>query len=181
MTNQATADRSKLGPAWEEINTRAEELYFEPLDQEYVDSVQSKKQFELDYGQLLKRIYFDSDDDVVNYVIDTISLGADKVMIVYYQFGDNTREVLSMYGADPAEVDQRFPERMLDKHLACVKTYFSQSGEEPHWHYVTFGLSDLYAIEEAPDASDAGSGCGFELTMRVLALPEEKAPPAWPL
>ncbi|SDO94075.1 Suppressor of fused protein (SUFU) [Nakamurella panacisegetis] len=46
-----------------------------------------------------------------------------------------------------------------------------------HWHYVTYGLSELY--EPAPDADPAVSGWGFELTLRVPAGPTEVAP-EWP-
>ncbi|MDI9654077.1 suppressor of fused domain protein, partial [Burkholderia cenocepacia] len=34
----------------------------------------------------------------------------------------------------------------------------------PHWHFVTYGLSELYAKESDDPAV---SGFGFELTMRV--------------
>ena len=44
------------------------------------------------------------------------------------------------------------------------------------WHYVSFGLSDLYARE----SEDEWSGFGFELTFR-LAKSEEAEPPLWPI
>ena len=46
-----------------------------------------------------------------------------------------------------------------------------------HWHYVSYGLSELYE----PDAGDDPeiSGWGFELTMRVRATPGEPTP-EWP-
>lgn len=51
----------------------------------------------------------------------------------------------------------------------------------PHWHYVTYGFSELFA-KESDDAEV--SGFGFELTFR-LALPAgagaDTAPPTWPL
>jgi suppressor of fused len=48
--------------------------------------------------------------------------------------------------------------------------------EKPkHWHFVTYGFSELYAKEtDDPDVS----GWGFELTFR-LARGKEKEPPAW--
>lgn len=49
----------------------------------------------------------------------------------------------------------------------------------PHWHFVTYGLSELYAKES--DDADA-SGYGFELTFRLACAPDEPAdaePPAW--
>lgn len=46
----------------------------------------------------------------------------------------------------------------------------------PHWHFVTFGLSELYA-KESEDA--AVSGYGFELTFRLAAPADEMEPPNW--
>lgn len=53
-----------------------------------------------------------------------------------------------------------------------------RSTEEPaHWHYVTYGLSELGEKEsDDPEVS----GWGIELTMRVKAGDEEQ-PPAWPM
>lgn len=48
----------------------------------------------------------------------------------------------------------------------------------PHWHYVTFGFSELYEKEESdPDVS----GYGFELTFRLARDPTDEEPPVWPL
>lgn len=48
----------------------------------------------------------------------------------------------------------------------------------PHWHIVTYGLTELYAKEsEDPDES----GWGFELTMRLRCAPEDEDVPAWAL
>ncbi|KAF1013831.1 MAG: hypothetical protein GAK31_02848 [Stenotrophomonas maltophilia] len=51
----------------------------------------------------------------------------------------------------------------------------------PHWHYVTYGFSELYGKQ----SEDAGtSGFGFELTFHLAAAEGEGAdatPPAWPL
>lgn len=51
--------------------------------------------------------------------------------------------------------------------------------ESPHWHYVTYGFSELYAKEtEDPDVS----GYGFELTFRLPRNPKANDdPPVWPL
>lgn len=47
-----------------------------------------------------------------------------------------------------------------------------------HWHFVTFGLSELYAKEsELPDQS----GWGFELTLRLRRAEADADPPMWPL
>ena len=55
---------------------------------------------------------------------------------------------------------------------------FWRSEPAPHWHYVTYGFSDLFAKESA---NPAVSGFGFELTLRVAAARSEETPPTWPL
>ena len=47
----------------------------------------------------------------------------------------------------------------------------------PHWHYVTYGFSELYGKDsEDPDIS----GYGFELTFRLACDPLGDDPPTWP-
>ncbi|XP_067126583.1 suppressor of fused homolog isoform X2 [Centruroides vittatus] len=55
-------------------------------------------------------------------------------------------------------------------------------GIKPHWHYISFGLSDLYGDGRVHDVSgaDTPSGFGFELTFRLQREPKETAPPTWP-
>ena len=67
------------------------------------------------------------------------------------------------------ELDSRSP-------LPAISAW---EGQRPaHWHYVTYGLSELFE-KVSPDP--AVSGLGFELTMRVPRRTDEDAPPAWPL
>ncbi|MCR8853541.1 suppressor of fused domain protein [Lysinibacillus fusiformis] len=48
----------------------------------------------------------------------------------------------------------------------------------PHWHFVTYGFSELYEKElENKDYS----GYGFELTFRLVRSEDEEEPPAWAL
>ncbi|GKV55062.1 hypothetical protein NCCP2222_10090 [Sporosarcina sp. NCCP-2222] len=48
----------------------------------------------------------------------------------------------------------------------------------PHWHFVTYGFSELYEKEtEDPEES----GYGFELTFRLVREEDEEEPPAWAL
>jgi hypothetical protein len=48
----------------------------------------------------------------------------------------------------------------------------------PHWHFVTYGFSELWAKESSdPDVS----GFGFELTFRPTCKAKEKKPPIWAL
>ncbi len=48
----------------------------------------------------------------------------------------------------------------------------------PHWHYVTYGFSELYD-KQSDDV--ATSGFGFELTFRLAIEPGEDTPPVWPM
>ncbi|WP_202049574.1 suppressor of fused domain protein [Sphingomonas sp. So64.6b] len=48
----------------------------------------------------------------------------------------------------------------------------------PHWHFVGYGLSELY--DKASD-DPAFSGYGLELTFRLACDPAETEPPAWAL
>ncbi|XP_065226714.1 suppressor of fused homolog [Planococcus citri] len=52
----------------------------------------------------------------------------------------------------------------------------------PHWHYVSYGLSDLHGDGRVHQTSCSGlpSGFGFELTFRLKRSPSETAPPTWP-
>ncbi|XP_050297866.1 suppressor of fused homolog [Anthonomus grandis grandis] len=52
----------------------------------------------------------------------------------------------------------------------------------PHWHYISFGLSDLHGDGRVhdPTGPDSPSGFGFELTFRLKREPGETSPPTWP-
>lgn len=52
----------------------------------------------------------------------------------------------------------------------------------PHWHYVSFGLSDLHGDGRVHEVSgsDTPSGFGFELTFRLKREVDERVPPTWP-
>ncbi|XP_073452250.1 suppressor of fused homolog isoform X3 [Aquarana catesbeiana] len=58
----------------------------------------------------------------------------------------------------------------------------SSLGVPEHWHYVSFGLSDLYGDNRVHEYTgvDGPSGFGFELSFRLKREPEESAPPTWP-
>ncbi|XP_078499782.1 suppressor of fused homolog isoform X2 [Lissotriton helveticus] len=51
-----------------------------------------------------------------------------------------------------------------------------------HWHYVSFGLSDLYGDNRVHEFTgpEGLSGFGFELTFRLKREAGESAPPTWP-
>lgn len=64
--------------------------------------------------------------------------------------------------------------------LDGISVYWATS-PRPHWHYVTYGFSELYD-KQSDDPAD--SGYGFELTFRVAAAPgqgADDAPPVWPM
>jgi hypothetical protein len=46
----------------------------------------------------------------------------------------------------------------------------------PHWHYVTFGFSELYGKEQEDEEL---SGYGFELTFRLRTVPGATEAPRW--
>src|SRR5262245_45706547 len=48
----------------------------------------------------------------------------------------------------------------------------------PHWHFVTFGFSELY--EKTAENRNV-SGWGFELSLRLKRGERENSPPEWPL
>ena len=49
---------------------------------------------------------------------------------------------------------------------------------EDHWHYVTYGLSNIFDEDEGEN--DGFSGWGYELTWRVRDLAGGEQPPGWP-
>jgi len=57
-----------------------------------------------------------------------------------------------------------------------------EKGIPSHWHYMSFGLSDLYGDGRIykMNGSSCPSGFGFELTFRLKKEAEDTAPPTWP-
>ncbi|MEO7094617.1 MAG: suppressor of fused domain protein, partial [Polyangiales bacterium] len=55
---------------------------------------------------------------------------------------------------------------------------YPRSEPTPHWHFVTYGFTDLFH-KENDDPEE--SGFGFELTFRLAKIPGEEQPPAWAL
>jgi len=49
----------------------------------------------------------------------------------------------------------------------------------PHWHYISYGLTNLYDKESEDETPDY-SGWGFELTFRLARGSTETDPPVWP-
>jgi suppressor of fused-like protein len=55
-------------------------------------------------------------------------------------------------------------------------------GIPPHWHYISFGLSDLHGDGRVHEISgpEGPSGFGFELTFRLKREDSDSSPPTWP-
>ncbi len=67
-----------------------------------------------------------------------------------------------------------------DDPLDGISVYWA-AVPRPHWHYVTFGFSELFAKQSQDPAV---SGFGFELTLRLTAPPDARSadtPPTWPM
>lgn len=58
------------------------------------------------------------------------------------------------------------------------------NGTPCHWHYVSFGFSDLFgdgrSFHQECTSSEGPSGFGYELTFRLAKLPGEQHAPSWP-
>ena len=78
-----------------------------------------------------------------------------------------------LYGAaEPRHVGYTPPAAFSANLQGC-----SAYGADGHWHYITYGLSELYVPALGSDREV--SGWGFELTMRV-PRGSEAAAPGWP-
>lgn len=67
-----------------------------------------------------------------------------------------------------------YPPMALSDNLQGCSAYAA----EGCWHYVTYGLSELY--QPGPDDDPGISGRGFELTMRVTRADGDTEVPGWP-
>ncbi|XP_013390520.1 suppressor of fused homolog isoform X2 [Lingula anatina] len=81
-------------------------------------------------------------------------------VVKYWLGGPDPLDYISMY-ANPGDPDRNIP---------------------PHWHYISFGLSDLHGDGRVHQNTgpESPSGFGFELTLRLKREPGETAPPTWP-
>jgi len=88
-------------------------------------------------------------------------------------------ELLKIYGEqEPKHYGTILPYSLGgDDPLQGISAYKSET-PVPHWHFVTYGFSELYE-KESEDADY--SGYGFELTFRLVRNKDEEEPPAWAL
>lgn len=87
------------------------------------------------------------------------------------------------YGAQPAHWGTQSPMREGGEDpLEGVSAFWSDgadAGADGHWHYVTYGLTELFEGETAFPYQPGVSGFGFELTFRLVGNPGH--PPEWPV
>lgn len=84
--------------------------------------------------------------------------------------------------SDPLHFDMLVPAFLDDGNPLHGISVYRAAGPRPHWHYVTYGLTDLFGQQEG--SGDNGvSGWGFELTFRLADDEAMKArqAPTWPL
>lgn len=88
-----------------------------------------------------------------------------------------TDAMIAIYGdAEPQHVGTTIKFRDGGPDPLDGISVFSGS-QPPHWHFVTYGFSELY-VKESPHLGT--SGFGFELTFRVKkAHPTDSTPPIW--
>jgi len=81
-------------------------------------------------------------------------------LVKYWLGGPDPLDYISMY-SNPGDVELDIP---------------------PHWHYISFGLSDLHGDGRVHEVTGpvSPSGFGFELTFRLRREAGETAPPTWP-
>jgi suppressor of fused-like protein len=78
-------------------------------------------------------------------------------------------------GRKPRQFDNPLPGGEDPLAMICV---WQRADPVPHWHYLTLGLSELYAKQ---GSNPFISGFGFELTFRLALDAGATEPPAWPM
>lgn len=103
----------------------------------------------------------DDDDDESAAGIDALDAVIEKLYGEQEGFSFGTVVPSYLGGNDPIDL---------------VRAFESESGGVPHWHYITYGFTELYDKES--DDKEV-SGFGFELTFRLKK--NEIEPPIWPV
>jgi suppressor of fused len=84
-----------------------------------------------------------------------------------------------IYGsAEPKHYAPAVPSRLGGEEPVDGISAYQRSDPVPHWHLVSYGMSELYEKESDDPAT---SGWGFEFTLRVAHTTDDPAPPAWSL
>ncbi|ESP03932.1 hypothetical protein LOTGIDRAFT_110283 [Lottia gigantea] len=128
-----------------------------------------------DSTENLQAFEYDSDDDAD--IFDHFGIDAiDRACRIIYPDQPNPLQASAMIkfwlgGPDPLDYISMYSnEGDLSKNIP------------PHWHYISYGFSDLHGDGRVHRQSKRGeaSGFGFELTFRLKRNPEEETPPMWP-
>ncbi len=80
------------------------------------------------------------------------------------------------YGA-PFHLGTEHPWRLGGPDPLDGISIYPMNSPSPHWHYIGYGLSELY---EKESTNSEISGWGFELTVRVVRIADGSSPPLWP-
>lgn len=113
-------------------------------------------------------------------------------------FTPRAQERTAGWQAITAVAEAAYPDQPAPLHYTTAVTYeeggpdpldgvsvYRATEPMPHWHYVGYGLTDIYDAE-VTSVDDSGaelSGFGYELTLRVAdeaAADPSGTPPAWP-
>lgn len=80
-------------------------------------------------------------------------------------------------GRKPRQFDNPQPASLGGEDPLDAICVWQRAEPVPHWHYITYGLTDL----DEKKSAGAASGFGFELTFRLAADPRMLEPPLWPM
>jgi suppressor of fused len=100
------------------------------------------------------------DDDIVTVGWDAISSECDRIYP----------------GVEPFHTGPIIKARLGGPDFLDSISIYTVDTPTPHWHYVTYGMSELYRKElQDPEVS----GWGYEFTFRVARSPKATEPPGW--
>lgn len=81
-------------------------------------------------------------------------------------------------GTEPQHFGTLIPWRLGGPDPLDGISAYPRTDPVPHWHLVSYGMSELYG-KESDNAAE--SGWGFELTLRLARGADDAEPPAWAL
>jgi len=165
--------KRKLRSAWDEISRRLDEVYLtaDPTPIEFTPDDEFPP-LSLDLGEFtLQRLCGEK--------FWIWSKEQKKGAASWYQVGDNVFDFMCTYGADPQDLLQAglcLPKNEAAA-LDVIKIFDNRQFGERHWHYVGFGLSNLYGCSDQGDDADEEyedddtdeprSYRNYELTIRI--------------
>jgi hypothetical protein len=88
------------------------------------------------------------------------------------------RALSGLYGHDaPFHLGTQHPWRLGGPDPLDGISIYPRESPTPHWHYIGYGMSELY---EKESANSEVSGWGFEFTVRAALVADGSPPPLWP-